>query len=300
MKKIILVCLLAACCLLTLPVFASELDTGRTGSMLLDYSQDGTGFPGLEIAIYRVAEAFPDGTFELLSPYDTFPVNIHGITSQAEWQDVTQTLVAYITADGVAPSFVGVTDQTGTARFDGLPVGLYLVRSARAQRDGEAYLFHDFMIYLPTPMEDGQFDYDVSAKPKCTRFGPESHYRVVKLWKDFGVEQRPENVTVELYKDGKLHETVLLNEENQWCYTWTDRDGAQWQVVERDVPEGYLVSITANETVFTITNTNPDTPPPPPGTGDQFPVLLWVMVLCLAGMGMVLLALRGKRYEKNA
>ena len=300
MKRILILCLLAACCLLPVGVYAQMLDTERTGSILLDYSREGVAFSGLEIAIYRVAEAFPDGTFELLEPFSAFPVNIHGITSQAEWQDVTQTLMAYITAEAVVPSFTGITGEKGQIAFEKLPLGLYLVRSTTAEREGETFLFHAFMLYLPTPDGDGQFDYAVSAKPKCTHFGPVNHYRVVKLWKDFGVEQRPENVTVELYKNGQLYETVLLHAENQWCYTWTDRDNAQWQVVERDVPEGYLVSITANETVFTITNTNPNTPPPPPGTGDQFPVLLWGMVLCLAGMGMVLLALRGKRYEKRA
>lgn len=300
MKKIIMLCLLVACCLLPFGVWAEELDTGRTGSIQLDYSQDGMGFAGLQIEIYRVAEAFADGTFALLEPFSGFPVSIHGITSQAEWRDVSQTLVAYIIADGVAPSFVGVTGQNGEVSFEALPLGLYLVRGARAEQNGETYVFHEFMIYLATPVADGGFDYDVTAKPKYTRYGTEDHYRVVKLWKDFGVEQRPEQVTVELYKDGQFFEAVQLNAENQWCYQWTDPDGAQWQVVERDVPEGYLVSVSANETVFSITNTNPDAPPPPPTTGDQFPALLWAMVLCLAGLAMILLALRGRQYEKNA
>ncbi len=302
MRKCIVICLLLALCLaLPLQVSASELDTQRLCTLALDYSHDGVAFPNLEIAIYRVAEAFPDGRFELIAPYNSFPVNIHGITSQREWQDVATTLIAYITAEQVAPSHSAVTDGYGIAFWDALPSGLYLVRGVVAQNENGTYLFNDFMIYLPTPTDNGNFCYDMQAKPKCTSFTPATAYQVVKLWKDLGLEdQRPVTITVDIYKDGQLHETVVLSEENEWRYGWTDQDGAKWHVVEQDAPEGYQVSISAHETVFTITNTNPDDPPPPPDTGDEFPVLLAAVLLVLVGFAMILLSLRGTKYEKKA
>lgn len=302
MKRLCIICLLTVFCLtLPLRVAAQELEPDRSCSLTLDYSHDGVAFAGLEIAIFRVAEAFPDGTFELIAPYDAFPVNIHGITSQAEWQTVATTLVSYITAEHLSPTATAVTDAQGIASWDALATGLYLVRGVVATNDTGTYLFNDFMIYLPTPAQDGSFLYDLQAKPKCIDFTPATEYKVVKLWKDLGWEdQRPVSIIVDIYKNGQLHATVELNESNQWSYRWSDHDGAQWHVVERDVPAGYQVSIAGHETVFTITNTNPTPPPPPPSTGDLFQVLPLATGLCLAGFFLVLLGLRGSKHEKKA
>lgn len=302
MKRICIICLLAVFCLaLPLEAAAQELEPDRSCSLQLDYSLEGVAFADLEIAIYRVAEAFPDGTFTLITPYDSFPVNIHGITSQTEWQTVASTLVAYITAEQVAPAATAITDAQGMAKWESLETGLYLVRGVIARNETGTYRFNDFMIYLPTPAGDGSFLYDLQAKPKCSSFTPAIEYRVVKLWKDLGLEEgRPNSVIVDIYKDGAFYLTVELNESNQWHYVWSDYDGAQWHVVERDVPEGYQVTITTHETTFTITNHNPSPPPPPPSTGELFQILPLAMGLCLSGFVLVLLWLRGNKHEKKA
>lgn len=302
MKRIWVICLLAVFCL-TLPFEAAAqgLETDHNCSLKLEYTQDGVAFPGLQIAVYRVAEAFSDGSFAMIAPYNTFPVNIHGITSQAEWRAVATTLVSYITAEQLPSTAIAVTDEQGVAFWESLPTGLYLVKGVVAQNETGTYLFNDFMIYLPTPTADGTFLYDLEAKPKCVGFKPAAQYRVVKLWKDLGVEEeRPVAVTVDIYRNGLLHTTVELNEENRWTHSWSDQDGAQWHVVERNVPEGYQVSITEHETVFTITNTNSTPPPPPPSTGELFQILPLAMGLCLSGLVLVLLWLRGNKYEKKA
>ena len=301
-KRIISFCLITILCMiLSVNVFAEELKTDRLCSLNLEYSRDGITFSGLEIDIYRVAEAFPDGTFELVSHYKGYPVNIHGITSQREWQDTATTLVSYITSDRIPPSYTATTNDEGIAAWTQLPTGLYLVRSAVAEAEGNTYLFNDFMIYLPTPTDDGSFDYDLQAKPKSAAYTPAKEYTVVKLWKDIGTENmRPVSITVDIYKNDELYETVTLDAENNWSYTWTNVDGARWQVVERDVPKGYTVTVTEHETIFTITNVCTEDPPPPPDTGDTFPVQPVVMILCFLGIVLVLFGLRGSRHERKA
>lgn len=300
MTKRILACVLAVfCLLLPLSVHAEAWDTERLCTLTLEYSREGVAFADVEVAVYRVAEAHADGTYDLIAPYDGYPVNIHGITAQKEWQDVAATLTAYITADAVTPTAVGVTNAVGEVIFSDLPVGLYLVQGARAENEKGIYVFREFMIYLPTPTEEGIYQYDLRAKPKCDSYTPADTYRVVKLWKDAGTALRPNAVTVDIYKNGVLHETVSLNGDNGWSYTWTDNEHAQWQVTERDVPEGYQVAVTHHEAVFTITNANPDAPPPPPATGDSFPWLMWAAIACLAGCTLMLLGLWGRRYEKR-
>ena len=302
MKKQILLglCLLALLCACIQPQQAhalTALEPERNCSLTLHYTQEGQGFEGLSIRIYRVAEAFPDGTFELIEPFSGYPVNIHGITSQKEWQDVATTLRAYVAAEQVEPTRVEATGQDGTVVFSDLQTGLYLVCGVVAEKEAGTYKFNDFMVYLPTPLEGEGFNYDVEAVPKCVQFVPNSHYSVVKLWKDTGNEQdRPQTVTVDILKDGVVYETVILNAENNWSYSWTvPQDDSIWSVVEKDVPQGYKVSISENETGFVITNTK-TIPTDPPITGDVFPLGLLIALLCFSGFAMVLLgALRERK-----
>jgi hypothetical protein len=280
----------------------TPLEPQRQCSLTLHYRQEGMGFPDIPVRIYRVAEAFPDGTFELISPYSAYPVNIHGITSQTEWQTVSTTLTAYIAANRLAPDTTATTDENGTVVLAGLKTGLYLVCGAVAENEKGTYFFREFMVYLPTPAEDG-FTYDVEAVPKCGKFTPMTEYRVVKLWKDSGnSRKRPDSVEVELREDGILRQTVTLSKENDWTYEWKDADGnGVWTVAEKNVPSGYRVSIGTNGNAFTITNTYP-TPPSTPDTGDTTPLWLYIVIMCFSGFMLMILGtlgLRGKDHEKR-
>ncbi len=275
----------------------TALEPERDCSLTLYYSQNGEGFPELTIQLYRVAEAAADGTFSLIEPFSGYPVNIHDITSQQEWRDVATTLVAYIAADRVMPTAETVTDAAGTARFAGLQTGLYLVCGVMAENDKGVYRFESFMVYLPTPGED-HYTYDVEAKPKCSEFTPYTQYSVVKLWNDGGnAEKRPQSVTVEIRKDGIFVEEVVLNQENNWFYSWTVPDGeGHWTVVEKDVPADYQVIIRENETAFVITNSWSD-PSRPPDTGHIFPAWQMILIMCVSGFGLVLLGMWRERKQ---
>ena len=83
---------------------------------------------------------------------------------------------------------------------------------------------------------------------------------VSKVW--IGEGEHPSSVEAVLYKDGSAFDTAALFVSNSWRYTWTDLDpNARWTVGERDVPEGYEMSIANPEAgVFVITNTKKLTP----------------------------------------
>lgn len=292
-------CLLLLLCLLMLnTVYAADL-LDAEACLTLHYAKDGNCFSDLEISIYRVAEAYTDGTFALIAPFSSYPVNIHDIHEQEQWTKVTTTLISYIVANQVAPNGTTRTDTEGIAHFSHLPTGLYLVREALAENETGSYLFNAFMVYLPTPQADGGYDYEVNANPKCTSFIPKSRYSVVKLWQDQGNRtERPKEVVVEIFRDGVLHETQVLCADNNWSYTWyvSGEDHSQWTVAERDVPEAYKVTIQQNGSVFSITNTRGGTPGKPPQTGDTFSPLPWILTMCLSGFALLLLGLYGRRH----
>jgi hypothetical protein len=182
------------------------------------------------------------------------------------------------------------TAQDGTATFSALETGLYLVGQVAAGKD---YQFERFMVYLPTPTNEG-YQYDVSAKPKSSLLPSLMEYTVLKLWQDSGNrDQRPASVTVDILKDGLLQETVTLSSANNWSYTWKvpGGDTGKWTVSETDVPDHYRVAITENGASFLITNTCTAAPSAPPQTGDSFPLMSWVMAMCLSGCFLVILGI---------
>jgi len=91
---------------------------------------------------------------------------------------------------------------------------------------------------------------------------------VRKVWVDDGVN-RPDSVTVQLLRDGKVQDEIALNQSNNWAYTW-DRlnDDYNWSVVEVNVPNGYKATYTTSGTTTTITNTERNLPPDPPDPVD--------------------------------
>ena len=295
-------CMAALCCAFCLParVQAVEpLDPQAEASLTLYYQKEQQAFADLTVQLHRVASAREDGTFALIPPYASYPVNIYGITSQQQWKNIAQTLSAYIVAEQVQPDRVGLTDAEGVAHFSDLETGLYLVREVVAQKEDGTYIFDEFMVYLPTPQPEGGFDYAMEAKPKCVEFIPKTHYTVTKLWQDEGhQEDRPEEVTVEIYQDGVLWETQILNSDNQWSYHWTvsGENTGTWTVVERSLPEPYVVTIQENNGVFSIINTW-QIPPTPPETGDSRTLFPWVIAMSLSGTTLLLLGMAIRRRE---
>ena len=87
---------------------------------------------------------------------------------------------------------------------------------------------------------------------------------VKKVWVASEGVEHPESIEVVLYRDGKKHDTVKLNEKNGWAYSWTGlTDEYTWTVDEKEVPAGYTKNVEVEETVtegkysydYTITNT---------------------------------------------
>lgn len=78
---------------------------------------------------------------------------------------------------------------------------------------------------------------------------------VVKKWDDEG-RNRPDSVKVTLYDGNTAIESVWLGEWNNWSYTWCDLAGnGNWQILETNIPKGYVPSYSYQNGVVTVTNT---------------------------------------------
>ena len=118
---------------------------------------------------------------------------------------------------------------------------------------------------------------------------------VHKVWSSDDGKDHPDSVTVTLYNGDAAYDTVRLGAWNNWSYSWKDLNTyGNWQVIETNIPKGYVPSYHVSEGVVTITNTRSLIQ-----TG-QLNWPIWV----LGGAGLALVALGGavlvKKKKHNA
>lgn len=305
MKRVF--CLAAAMLLMLLyplSVFAvTPIDPNMPSSLEIHYTHDGMDYSDLSVRVYRVAEVFEDGTFALCGDFGEYPVELYGITSQAQWRSITSTLTAYVQADALTPQLQGTTDASGKVLFEDILPGIYLTMSVQVSTEQKVVTFESFLTMVPSPGEDDTHQYHVTAVPKCQVFTPtpeELELKVVKQWKDPGyISIRPNKIQVEILKNGELQSVQELSGANNWTYGWkAPNDGARWHVVERNVGRDYTVSFAQNGTTFIITNTYKYPDESTPQTGDT--TLLWpyVVAMGVSGTGLILVAVLLRRRTK--
>ena len=107
---------------------------------------------------------------------------------------------------------------------------------------------------------------------------------VCKVWSGDDGKDRPDSVTVTLYNGDAAYDTIRLGAWNNWSCSWKDLNAdGNWQVVETNIPKGYVPSYRVSNGVVTITNTRSLIQ-----TG-QLNWPIWV----LGGAGLALVALGG-------
>lgn len=165
MKRSIAPLLLALCLLVlsALPTHAVEIpDLDAQGSVRVQMKTDSAPIPGGSLTLYRVGRIVQTDTgfgFVPVGDFVGYPGTLEdlGKTTAAE-------LAEYAKANGL-PGESKTIDETGTAVFDPLEPGLYLLTQPKA---GDGYLPADpFLVTLPMA-QDGSYVYQVDASPKVT------------------------------------------------------------------------------------------------------------------------------------
>ena len=310
-RRMAIICLLICLCLWWIPGNAGAVSTAdavgpispeKFCSLTLSYTCNGIAFENLPVKLYRVASVSVDAQYTLTPQFQSSGLELNGVQTNGEWDVIRTSLEAHVLANSIAPDCTAVTDSNGRAVFSGLEPGMYLVAAVHTEQEGWHYSFRSALFALPGLDESGLWLYDIAATPKPDILPPsepqELQYQILKLWKDEGSEEkRPTSIEVEIFRNGESQETVVLSEENNWTYYWTaPADGAVWMVVERNIPEGYTVTVESRSTTFILTNSIPKDPPDTPQTGDSANILLAVVLLNLSGAGLIALGLFRKRY----
>lgn len=329
-KKILplfLMCLIISLMIFPLDALASsDFDIDKYVQFIIDYQNDGKKLSNADFDIYKVADVDKDLNIKLTEKFSKYPVDLTKLNQEA-WNDYALTLKGYVQRDGLKALVTGTTDVNGIYKTR-LKAGLYLVIGKKLTLDNYIYESGPFLVLLPdVEKETGTWNYEVVSKPKTRREEKnikEISKKVIKIWKDKGYENfRPKEVEIELLGNGKVKETIVLSEKNNWRHTWHKLDASvNWTVAEKSVDKGkYKVMIWEDWNTFFVENTcippktlpgkPPKVPPEmPPKTALKVPLetqpeitsketkqhlpqtgQLWWPVYTLVGLGSVMIVL---------
>ncbi len=263
---------------------------------------------GVEFKLFQIADIDEYGNYFPKPGFEKFDIGTNGKNLE-KWRELASTIEGYVFQEKIEPMDKGITDSEGVLEFhseaENFVCGLYLLVGEPVSVDGFTYFAESAIVQLPMPSGSGEtWDYDVVVKPKYT-FIPDIEpdefieRKVLKIWDDKGFESiRPKEITVYLLSDGEIFDSVKLNKENNWRYTWSDlEEGHRWMVTEK-VPSGYTVKIERAGITHVITNSiTKDEPPvvpeiPQKPSDPQLPQTgqLWWPVPVLTVLGLTFIA----------
>lgn len=192
---------------------------------------------------------------------------------------------------GLTPVMTATSDISGKATFYNVPDGIYYVRLVQNDETDLKYNRKISMSPLILPMpelnDDGTLSHVYVCRPKC-EISTTINVSVVKYWKDGGKEdKRPETISVSLYRDGSLIDTVSFSAEDEWKYEWLQLPaGSDYTVVENDVPKIYKSTVEENpENVFAITNVYKESEVP--STGDNMNIVFWAIIFAISAILLI-------------
>lgn len=271
-------------------------------SLTISYCHADTAFSDLEVKLYKIAEVSADFQYTLTQPFEASGLILNGIQTVGEWNVVRSTLEAYILANHITPEFTAATNEDGQVTFGTLMTGMYLATVGQAEQENLQCRFDSALIALPGLGNDGMWQYQVSVNAKGEVLPPvepdDETFKVLKLWRgDENQNDRPKSIEVEIFCNGISYKTATLSEDNHWAYTWSAKnDGSNWTVVERNIPQGYTMTVEERQATFVLTNTRNSTDPDdPPKTGDTMNILLYVLVMVGSGSLLIILGMIGKK-----
>lgn len=257
---------------------ALDYNSNISGSIEILAISDGVRLNGVTFDAWRVGD-ITDGDLLLQSKYSKYNLNISSVNFPA-------TLRECLIRDSIRPDLKAISNQDGVAVFDNLSSGAYLICSEDFEQGRYKYSGVSMLVYLPYLDSNNNLSMNAVLEAKFERRklpDPERPSqdtitrKALKVWEDDDNNsgRRPDEIRVELLRDGRSWDVKILSESNNWRHTWTDLDPAyKWTVIELDVSSDYELDIEKHGRTYVLTNRlistpDPEYPEPGPGPGPE-------------------------------
>ena len=302
--------IMALCCMFALMLAtiglsapAATAATAAEGSLTVTYQYQEAALNNADISLYRLADwsakggYTPTGDF---ADHTTYPVDWDILNAdQQTLRDFANTMAGYIAVNKPAAENTLKTDSAGVATFDQLKDGLYLAVVAPYEGNVLTCQTAAMLVALPNVHKDANDQRTLSIEPKADcAVPPTTTISVNKVWKDKNSAKRPESVTMNLLQDGKIYDSIMLNNANDWKYTWKGLQAKhEYTVVEANVPGNYTALVDRENNDYTVTNT---AKPGSAKTGASVAIIAVIVVVLAAAGIAIAVVVRKKNTTKNA
>lgn len=272
--------------------------------LTISYRYEEKAIEKVPVRLYQIGTISADMQYTPTEAFQTIDADFNKVQTNDEWNAIRSTLESHILANNIDENFAKSTDANGQVHFNSLEPGLYLAVSDSVSEGKQQYAFQSALITLPGLDANGIWQYQMTVSPKPAILPPTEddvvEYKILKLWQDEGnKKERPKSIEVEIFRNGESYETVTLSDENNWAYSWkAPADGTEWTVAEKNIPDKYTVKVEEKATTFVLTNKYIEDKPVVeklPKTGDTRNMLVYAILMFIAGIGLILLGINGKR-----
>lgn len=243
-------CIFVSCLIISLSLFSAF-----SGGMSVKYTLicDGEPIEGCELYLYKVTNSDGSPTYDFSSYQVEFD-----LSDTESMANAAKTLTNYVEGGSILPLKSAKTNLAGNAELSIDSEGVYLIVGKKISSDGAEFTPDSILFSMPSTNENGDKITNLTLCPKCEKneIGGSIKRKVLKSWKNDDESTRPNSITVELYCDSVLYDSVVLSNDNAWSYEWEDLDGSKtWSLTESNVPDGYSVSIALEGITFHVINT---------------------------------------------
>ena len=226
-----------------------DFEDKGTIELLLKESTDGTMVSGAEISIVKIAKAIDKNNnlaFEYVDEINDCSLLVDEI------KDVSSELLECVDKSNLKYD-KKITDKNGMVKFNNLELGLYLIKQTNKLEGYSSFL--PFLIMIPEFIGD-EWNYDIEATPK-TDIIKLMDIIVRKEWNISSNKMIPEEIEIQLIRGSQVIDTIKLNKDNGWKYTWRELEASdEYRVLEVNVPDGYTASYRNEDGIFIIVNTD--------------------------------------------
>lgn len=270
----------------------TSIDINKEGSINLNYLYNDYELNDINVQIYHVASITEDFIYQSSKDFSSYPIKINSLSDDNEWKSLIETLNTYINIDGIKETYSCII-KDNNVKVSNLKPGLYLVNTEKVNKKNYSLVFDSALINVPGLEKNGDWNYDVIVYPKVYEYTEKNEdviYKVTKEWND-NEDNRPESIKIEIYHDGNFVDTQILSSSNNWTYEWKANNNSNWNVIERNVPEGYNVLISKEDNNFIILNTEINYEEENPKTLDDINLYLYLFYSSLIGLILLLVSL---------
>lgn len=260
--------IMALCCMFALMLAtiglsapAAPAATAAEGSLTVTYQYQEAALNNADISLYRLADWSAKGGYTPagdFADHGKYPVDWNILNAdQQTLRDFANTMAGYIAVNKPAAENTLKTDSAGVATFDQLKDGLYLAVVAPYEGNVLTCQTAAMLVALPNVHKDADDQRTLSIEPKADcAVPPTTTISVNKVWKGKNSSKRPESVKMNLLQDGKVYDSIMLNNANDWKYTWKGLQAKhEYTVVEANVPGNYTALVDRENNDYTVTNT---------------------------------------------